>query len=125
MAKKIAFAGTFATLRAILEPLEKELRVQTDKPGEYALCMPTLTDSIGRPLYFAGVRTGKSYVSYHLMPIYMNVRLAATISPVLRRRMQGKSCFNFTTIDSAHVRELTALTKKGLESFRKLKPPTM
>ena len=40
-------------------------------------------------------------------------------SPALKARMHGKSCFNFKTIDGAQLRELTALTKKSLDRFRK------
>jgi len=31
----------------------------------------------------------------HLMPLYMRPELAAAISPVLKRRMPGKTCFHF------------------------------
>jgi hypothetical protein len=41
------------------------------------------------------------------------------LSPGLRKRMQGKTCFNFTAIDPAHVKELTALTKKSVARFNK------
>ena len=37
--------------------------------------------------------------------------------------MQGKSCFNFTTIEPAHVKELSALTKKGLARIKNVKLP--
>ena len=47
--------------------------------------------------WFAGTRLGKRYVSYYLMPVYVEPSLLDGISPELRRRMQGKSCFNFTT----------------------------
>jgi len=33
--------------------------------------------------------------------------------------MQGKSCFNFTEIDPAHVKELTDITKRGFDGFAK------
>jgi hypothetical protein len=37
--------------------------------------------------------------------------------------MQGKACFNFTTIEPAHVKELSALTKRGLARMKTLKLP--
>ena len=77
-----------------------------------------MQDRIGRPLFVAAVQTRKNYVSYHLMPIYAAPRLARSLSPGLKKRMHGQSCFNFTTIDAAHVRELSALTKAGIEAFR-------
>ncbi|RYF93642.1 MAG: hypothetical protein EON95_08230 [Caulobacteraceae bacterium] len=65
------------------------------------------------PMWFGGVRVGKAYVSYHLMPVYTHPALAAKISPALRRRMQGKSCFNFKAHDEALFDELEALTREG------------
>ena len=43
-------------------------------------------------------------------------------SPSLRKRTQGKSCFNFTAIEPTHVSELAALTKKGFNGFIKKFP---
>jgi hypothetical protein len=37
--------------------------------------------------------------------------------------MQGKSCFNFTTIDGEHVRELTSLTREGVKRFESVTLP--
>jgi len=69
------------------------------------------------------VQIKKSYVSFHFMPVYMNPALLESLSPGLRKRMQGKSCFNFNTIEPADARELSALTKKGIAGFRNLKLP--
>jgi hypothetical protein len=33
--------------------------------------------------------------------------------------MQGKSCFNFTTVDDETLAELAALTERGVERFKK------
>jgi hypothetical protein len=49
--------------------------------------------------------------------------LLADLSPALRKRMQGKGCFNFKTIDATEAKELAALTKKGLARFDKVKLP--
>ena len=76
---------------------------------------PTMKDRIGRPLYFAGVKTGKNYVSYHVMPLYMKPDLMKVVPPALKKRMQGKSCFNFTRVDEGLLQELAALTARGYE----------
>ena len=52
------------------------------------------------------------------MPIYMNPKLQAAISPDLKKRMQGKSCFNFTSVDQGHIAELKKLTKAGFDEFK-------
>jgi hypothetical protein len=44
-------------------------------------------------LCFAGVRLGKAYVSFYLMPVYVEPKLLDGISPELKKRMQGESCF--------------------------------
>jgi hypothetical protein len=118
-----SFRETFSTLRGILEPHATKLSITRDEPSDYQLSSSTRTDRVGRPLFAAGVRLGKSYVSYHFMPIYACPELLAELSPALRKRMQGKACFNFKTIDAAEVKELAALTKKGLAKFDEIKVP--
>jgi len=117
MPKTDRFADTFAALRAILEPHAKRMTVTLDEPGRYRLASPTMTDRIGRPLLCAWVQVNKNYVSYHLMPVYGNKALRDSLSPSLRKRMQGKSCFNFTTVERGQLRELAAVTKKGIAGF--------
>lgn len=110
------FAETYDALRKILKPYEPRLAVQHDKPGSYYLDTRTLGPN-GQPLFFGAVRLGSKYVSYHLMPVYVNPVLLESASPELRRRMQGKSCFNFTKPDYALFRELEELTRAGFADF--------
>ena len=63
----------------------------------------------------------KKYVSFYLMPVYVNPKLLERISTGLKKRMQGKSCFNFKTIDKQLMDELAGLTKKGFEIYKKEK----
>jgi len=49
------------------------------------------------------------------MPVYGDPRLLVDMSPELRRRMQGKSCFNFTRVDEGLLTELTDLTRRGYD----------
>ena len=55
------------------------------------------------------------------MPVYVNPKLLGGISTELKKRMQGKSCFNFKTIDKQLMDELAGLTKKGFEFHKKEK----
>ena len=66
---------------------------------------------------FAGVHKGKRYVSYHLLSVYLEPGQLEAISPELRRRMQGKSCFNFTRVDDALFDELDGLTERGRDLY--------
>ena len=104
-----------ARLREILAPYRESLNVTKDGPGGMALEVPGLE---GKPWgYVAGTRVGKRYVSYYLMPIYASPELAASLSPELRRRMQGKSCFNFAAVDEALFAELADITGRTIPPF--------
>jgi hypothetical protein len=50
--------------------------------------------------------------------VYAFPELGQDMSPELRRRMQGKSCFNFTFVDQALMAELDALTAQGLDRYQ-------
>ena len=102
-------------LRAILEPYRGRFAVVGDGPNGVALHLRGLED---QPHGFvAGVRPGKRYVSFYLMAVYSSPELGRTMSPELQRRMQGKSCFNFTAVDEGLMTELETLTARGLDRY--------
>src|SRR5713101_2801304 len=109
MLNKDAFQATFETLRKILKPYERTFTAIVDKPGSYHLASKTAKTVSGAAIWFGGVQIKKNYVSFHLIPVYASPALLKRVSPSLLKRMQGKSCFNFTAIDAAHVEELSAL----------------
>ena len=112
MAKNEEFARVFSALKKLVQPFAKKMTVLIDKPGGFIL---------EAKVWFGGVRLGKAYVSYHLIAVYAFPELLKGISPKLRARMQGKSCFNFTKHDPALFRELGRLTKRSVARFRKEK----
>src|SRR5437762_13742550 len=116
----MAFDQTFDTLRALLRRQAKRLKLIADKPGDFQVACPDRVDRIGRPLYVAGVTKRKSYVSFYLMPVYACPDLKETLTPELKKRMQGKSCFNFKTIDAAQAKELERVTRVGIARFKKV-----
>lgn len=119
MAVKADFEATFQTLRGVLKKHAKDLTVAEDKPGRY--CLDAAYDpKRKRRLAFAAVIIMKNYVSFHLLPLYMSKEMKAAVSDKLRVRMQGMACFNFQTIEPAMVKELAALTARGLKGFKKL-----
>jgi hypothetical protein len=65
------------------------------------------------------VQIGKAYVSYHLMGVYGNPKLLEGMSKELKARMQGKTCFNFKSVDEALLKELDSLTAQAFAAFRK------
>ncbi len=113
------FQPVFAGLREILTPYAQRMVVVDDTPKCYYLNSPKLHPKNRRPMMFAAVQMGKNYVSFHLMPIYGSPTLLASLSPALKKRMQGKACFNFTAVDTALFAELADVTKRGLEGFKK------
>ena len=117
---KPEFKPVFDALQQILKPYEGRLKAVHDKPDYYYLEThgPTYKN---RPMFFAAVRTGKNYVSYHLMPVYGIPELQKSISPALKKRMQGKACFNFSAVDENCFKELATLTEAGYRKFKELK----
>lgn len=107
----------FAALRKVLQSFKGEITTQTDKPNDYHTAMPGLLHR-GKPLYFAGVKTGKNYVSYHLLPLYSNPELNKQVPAELKKRKQGMACFNFAAVDDARFAELKKLTATGLKMFK-------
>jgi hypothetical protein len=91
-------------------------KTDAPSPDTYLLLgAPDKTYSEG--VMFAGIKLGKRYVSYYLMSVHSDPGALESMSPELRRRMQGKSCFNFTRIDEALFDELDELTRRGREQY--------
>ena len=109
------FGTVEGRLREILEPYRGRLVATKDGPDGLTLEIPGLE---GKPWgYVAGTRLGKRYVSLYLMPVYAFADLDEALSPDLRRRKQGKSCFNFTTVDEPLFAELAGVMAAGFERY--------
>jgi hypothetical protein len=55
--------------------------------------------------------------------VYAVPALLRSVSPESKKRMQGKSCFNFTTIDRKQLAELSAPTTAGLAAMKHVELP--
>ena len=119
------FAPVFAALRRVLVKHSKPLDVKADTSTEYTLVTKSASpfpQHKGQPMWVGSVRSGKAYVSFHLMPLYMTPSLTGTISPALKKRMQGKTCFNFKTMPEPELlAELESLTAAALTHWREKK----
>lgn len=114
------FDATFAALKRLLAKHARKFNVTQQTPVVYTLV--TKTDCFrGKPVWFGCVRRGKAYVSYHLVALYAFPELLKKVPPELKKRMQGKACFNFTAPDAKLFRELDKVTAAGLARFRKEK----
>ncbi len=113
-----AFPVIFARLRDLLERNGGSLAVAVDEAKHYCLAVP-FNPKLKKRFPTGWVRIEKNYVSYHFMPIYMFPELSRGLSKKLLARMQGKSCFNFKTVDEALFKELERLTKRGFALAKK------
>ena len=117
--------SAFTKLKSALEKHAKRLKVKADTPSQYTLvgtAPSPFPQHKGQPMWFGEVRLGKAYASFHLMPLYMNTELTDSLSPQLKKRMQGKTCFNFKgDPDPELLEELGSLTEAGLKLWREKK----
>jgi len=112
------FYEIFKLLKNILSKHEKTLVVVADKADNYYLNTAYIMKN-KKPMYFGSTVIKKNYVSFYLMPVYENPSLLDGISPELKKRQQGKSCFNFKVVDKALFKELEKITKAGVADFKK------
>ncbi len=68
--------------------------------------------------FFAGVRTAERHVAFHLMPLVKHPELADDLSSDLRRRLKGKTTFNFTTIGPELADELALFVARCFDVYR-------
>lgn len=106
----------FEDLKAIMLPITESLDPTHDELGHYSVDTFHAIEN-GKRLWFGGLHPKKNYVSYHLMPVYVNPELLTEMSAALKKRMQGKSCLNFKAIDQALFEELATLTKSSLQEY--------
>jgi hypothetical protein len=115
-----ALVETFKALKAIYSPIAKSMNVTHDTDSEYYLESKAPMYK-GRPMCFGAVRMGKGKVSFHMMALYCFPEMKKKISPELRKRMQGKQCFNFSKPDEKLFAELSRLAADGTKRFASIK----
>ena len=113
------FTAVFYQLKAILCNYETEMNVKVNTDQNYYLETFKVNPKNNAPIFFGAVQIKKNYVSYHLMPVYACPDLLDSMSETLKKRMQGKSCFNFKApINEELLRELEKITEQGLGKFK-------
>jgi len=117
MTKPDQFEEVFRQLKDILKKFEPEMILVNDRPDSYYLNTP-FTEQYKKELFFGAVQIKKRYVSYYLMPVYIFPDLLQDVSPELNARMQGKSCFNFTSVKPGLFQELSLLTQRSYDRFK-------
>lgn len=109
----------FDKIKTILLQFEDHLIVVHDETDNYYLNTP-ITETNKKVEFFGAVQIKKSYVVFHLMPIYYYPELLDSISQELKTRLHGKSCFNFKNIDNNLLEELNTLTKNAFGKYTTL-----
>lgn len=109
----------FAALKPLFSRYAERGVVLHDQPGKYDLGSHEARAKDGYRTWLGGVEIKKNYVSVHLMPVYADPTLLDSISQALRKRMQGKSCFNFTSIEPQLFEEMGQLIDTGVKAFEK------
>ena len=89
----------FSALRDRMVRASRGMVAATDTRGNIILKTPWNEPGKAEPAWFGAVQLKKTYVSCHLMPLYAVPALKKHIPPELQKKMQGKSCFNFKTIE--------------------------
>src|SRR5689334_631028 len=98
MSAQTDFLVVFEQLKSILKTYAQTFTVKMDTGDTYYLDGP-YSEKWKKELFFGSAQIKKNYVSFYLMPVYMYPELLKDVSPQLRKRMQGKSCFNFKTVE--------------------------
>lgn len=117
MSEDSGMQNAFESLKSILAEFAGEMVLVKNEPRSFHLDTKYIMNN-KQPMFFGAVRITKSYVSYHLMPVYVFSELLSGISPELKRRMQGKSCFNFKSPDRELFEELAELTAAGYRRYK-------
>ena len=113
------FPAIFTRLKSLLEPYAPRLVVTADAPGTFSLDAPA-SAAYPKGLFFGAAQINKGYVAYYLMPVYVFPDLLDGVPDALKKRMQGKSCFNvpsLAALDAGTAAALDRLTAAGFERY--------
>ncbi len=110
--------SVFDKLRRVFAPFAGQLVIATDEPEHFSLNTLHIMAN-QQPLFFGAVQVKQRYVSFHPMPVYAFSDLLDDLDERLRKRMHGKSCFNFTAIDETTLHLLHDLTRRGFERYQR------
>jgi hypothetical protein len=109
------FPAIFAELRSLMIESAPGMVVTNDTPTNFTLKTSWIEARTNEPAWFGWIAIKKSYVAYHVMPLYSLPALNDAVPPSLEKRRQGKTCFNFKKSDPAlfaDIRELTKMATK-------------
>jgi hypothetical protein len=109
---------TFEALKTVLVAHSKGLRVTRDGalgPGSI-VAGPKSSERPWRD-FFAAVREGKNYTALHFMPIYSHPSKFEDLPGDLRKKLTGKACFHFKTVDPETIEMVGAMLDRGRDIY--------
>lgn len=111
-------AAIYAELKARMLRATPNMVVAEDGPGGVVLHAPWPNPAHPKQaMWFGRVEPRKTYVAFHLMPVYSHPELLEGMSPALKKRMSGKSCFNFAKMDEQVFDEIEALAGRSAARY--------
>ena len=111
MAEK-RFDPVYSRLREImLSVVDEHLDVTHDDPCDLVVRTREL-DAKGQQGWFGTVNIKKSYVAFHLMPLYDRQAVLDELEEPLAARRHGKTCFNFKQEDERAYAQLQDLVRR-------------
>ena len=108
----------FAALRRILKKHGAGMIVTADTPTVYTVTTRAQGPN-KKPLWFGAIYSRKTGVSFHLVPLYRNPKLHATLGPDLEARMAGHACFNFKAPDAKLFAKLDRVTRAARQQWKR------
>jgi hypothetical protein len=109
----VDFSDIFQRLRALMLQAAPSMVITNDSPTNFTLKTPWIEARTNEPAWFGWIAIKKSYVAYHVMPLYSLPALNDAVPVALEKRRQGKTCFNFKKADEALFEELRKLTEEA------------
>lgn len=93
-------------------PLHYDYEIIGNKPVPYGSSKKIIAG-----MFFAGIANCKDSVAFHFFPSYMSDLKSS--APSLYKFLKGKTCFHFKAPEQVNEKELNALLKKGVDTWKK------
>lgn len=109
------FPAIFQRLRQLMLEAAPGMVITEDSPTNFTLKTQWIEARTKEPAWFGWIAIKKSYVAYHVMPLYSLPALNVLVPASLENRRQGKTCFNFKKVDGALFDDLRQLTQVAVK----------
>ena len=109
-------------IKKLLMPYEKgNMKLRGGADGNVGLINEMAVVIDGRKkdeIWFAYALIQKGYVGFYYMPIYMQEKVRAQISPELMKCLKGKACFHIKKFDPVIFEKIKEALAIGYKNFK-------